>query len=357
MSRVLLMVGTKKGAYLLDSDEARRDWQVRGPFCDGFEVRDVSYNPADRAVYAAATSPWFGPAVFRSPDLGETWTHSSAGLTYGDDGPKLTRVWSVTPGHGRLYAGVEPAGLFRSDDQGATWRHVEGLRGHPSTPDWMPGNGGLILHTIVPQPADPQRLWVGASSVGVFETSDGGETWTARNRGVRQDYNPGPPAEVGSCVHKFALAARTEQTLFQQNHCGVYRSDDGGRQWTEITNELPSEFGFPMVIHPHDPKTIYVIPHSGPGEGRQMIGGHAAVWRSRDRGDSWQRLSDGLPRDYAFVTVLRENMAIDSLAQPGVYFGTSTGQVFGSADEGEHWSLLADYLPPIWSVEAAVVER
>ena len=198
MPRVLLMVGTKKGVFLLDADETRRDWRLRGPFAEGFEVRDAVYDPSDGAVYAAATSAWFGPAVFRSPDLGATWTHSSEGLTYGDEGPKLTRLWSVMPAHGSVYAGVEPAGLFRSDDAGATWRHVEGLREHPSTPEWMPGNGGLILHTIVPHPTDPRRMWVGASSVGVFETTDGGATWTPRNRGVRQDYNPGPPQEVGS---------------------------------------------------------------------------------------------------------------------------------------------------------------
>ena len=356
MTRVMLMVGTKKGAFLLDSDESRRDWRIRGPFCEGFEIRDVSYDPADGAIYAAATSAWFGPAVFRSPDLGETWTHSSEGLTYGDDGPKLTRVWSVTPGHGRLYAGVEPAGLFQSDDAGVTWRHVEGLRKHPTTPDWIPGNGGLILHTIVPHATDPNHLWVGASSVGVFETTDGGETWEARNRGVRGVDNPGgEPQEVGSCVHKFALAAGTDQTLFQQNHMGVYRSDDGGSNWTKISAGLSSDFGFVIGVHPRDPETAWVLPLTHPEEGRLTPDAKAAVWRTRDGGGSWQRLSNGLPQKDAWLSVLREAMGVDTLEKPGVYFGAQTGQLFASADEGDTWREVASYLPPIASVDAAVL--
>ncbi len=355
MPRVLLMVGTKKGVFLLDADEARRDWRVRGPFCEGFEVRDAVYDPSDGSLYAAAASPWFGPAVFRSPDLGESWTHSSDGLTYGDDGPKLTRLWSVMPAHGSVYAGAEPAGLFRSDDAGATWRHVEGLRRHPSTPDWMPGNGGLILHTIVPHPDDPNRMWVGASAVGVFETVDGGASWTPRNRGVRQDYNPGPPQEVGSCVHKFALAAGTDQTLFQQNHCGVYRSDDGGAGWQEITGSLPSEFGFVMSVHPRDAQTAWVLPLTTPDKGRYVLDAKPAVWRTRDGGASWQRLSSGLPQEHAWLSVLRQAMGVDSLDRPGVYFGAQSGQLFASADEGDTWREIAASLPAIASVDVAVL--
>jgi photosystem II stability/assembly factor-like uncharacterized protein len=355
MTRVLVMVGTKKGAFLLESDEARRDWRIRGPFCEGFEVRDVSYDPSDGSIYAAASSPWFGAAVFRSPDLGETWTHSSEGLTYGDDGPKLTRLWNVTPGQGAVFAGVEPAGLFRSDDRGATWRHVEGLRQHPSTPEWMPGNGGLILHTIVPHPSDPTRMWVGASAVGVFETTDGGKTWAARNRGVRQGYNPGPPPEVGSCVHKFALAAGTDQTLYQQNHCGVYRSDDGGANWTEITGALPSEFGFVMGAHPRDPQTAWVLPLTTPENGRFAPDAKPAVWRTRDGGGSWQRLDRGLPAEHAWMSVLREAMGVDTLDAAGVYFGSQSGQVFASADEGDTWAEIAANLPTVASVDVAVL--
>jgi photosystem II stability/assembly factor-like uncharacterized protein len=354
--RVQLLVGTRKGAFILESDEARRDWHVRGPYCETWPVHDFIRSAHDGALYAAGGNAWYGPAVWRSPDDGASWTVSSAGLSYGDEEPKITTIWNVTVAGGTLYAGVEPAGLFRSDDHGATWTHVAGLRDHPTRPEWQPGAGGLCLHSIAAHPADPDRLWVGISAVGTFETTDGGKTWELRNRGVRADFIPGPTPEFGQCVHKLRIVAARPNVLYQQNHCGVYRTDDGGRQWTEITGSLPSEFGFPLVIHPHDPATIYVIPHTLPESGRHMIDGHAAVWRSRDRGASWQRLDDGLPHDHAYLGVLREAMSVDSLERPGVYFATSTGQVFGSADEGDHWQLLADFLPPIWSVEAAVID-
>ena len=353
--RVEILVGTRKGAFILESDATRRDWRLRGPFCQNWPTHDF-VRATDGTLFAAGGNTWYGPSVWRSADNGETWTQSSAGLTYGDDEDKVTTIWKLTPTDGALYAGVEPAGLFRSSDGGQTWSHVAGLREHPSRPEWQPGNGGLCLHSIVTHPTDPNRLWVGISAVGTFETTDGGKTWATRNKGVRADFVPGPPPEFGQCVHKLRLHPDKPEWLYQQNHCGVYRSDDGGREWTDLSAGLPSEFGFPLVIHPHDPKTIYVIPHSGPEAGRQMIDGKAAVWRSRDRGDTWQRLDAGLPQSGAYLTVLREAMAVDSLNQPGVYFGTSTGQVFGSADEGEHWRLLADFLPDIWSVETAVVD-
>jgi BNR/Asp-box repeat len=351
-----LLVGTPKGAFILDSDEARREWRVRGPYCEAWPVHDLVRNPADGGLYAGGGSAWYGPSVWRSDDDGATWTQSSEGLTYGEGGEKIVTVWNVTPAHGVLYAGVEPAGLFRSDDGGRTWSHVAGLREHPSQPEWQPGAGGLCLHSIAPHPTDPDRLWIGISAVGAFETTDGGKKWDLRNKGIRADFLPEPLPEFGFCVHKLRVVASQPETLYQQNHCGVYRSDDGGRNWTEITGELPSDFGFPMVIHPHDPKTIYVIPLNGADKGRHMIDGHAAVWRSRDRGDSWQQLTSGLPQEHAYLGVLREAMSIDSFDRPGVYFGTSTGQVFGSADEGDHWQLLADFLPAVWSVEAAVIE-
>ena len=353
---VELLVGTKKGAFVFESDEARRRWQMRGPYCEAWPVHHVARG-SDGAIYAGGGSAWYGASVWRSADDGASWTQSSEGLTYGEDRPRITTVWNVTPANGTLFAGVEPAGLFRSEDGGQTWSHVAGLRQHPTRPEWQPGNGGLCLHSIVPHPTDKDRLWVGISAVGAFETADGGRTWDLRNKGVRADFYPGDPPEFGQCVHKMKLHADHPERLYQQNHCGVYRSDDGGRQWTEITPGLPSQFGFPLAIHPHDPSTIYVIPLNGDDRGRHMIDGRAAVWRSRDLGNTWQRLSRGLPQSGAYIAVLREAMTTDLLDSPGVYFGTSTGQVFGSTDGGDNWSLVADYLPPIWSVEAAVRER
>ncbi len=355
-TRVLLLVGTRKGAFIAESDAARRTWTLRGPLCEGWPVHDLSVDPASGAIYAATGDPWYGPAVWRSDDLGATWMHSSAGLTYGDQGPAIPSAWNVTAAHGAVFAGVEPAGLFRSDDRGATWAHVAGLTSHQTRPEWQPGNGGLILHTIVPHPSDPQRMWVGISAVGTFETRDGGATWETRNRGVRADFVPGPAPEFGQCVHKLVAAAGEPETLYQQNHCGVYRSADGGASWTEITGSLPSDFGFPMVSHPRDPATAWVIPLTPPERGRYMVDAAAAVWRTRDRGASWERLAGGLPQEHAYLGVLREAMAVDRLDPVGVSFGTSNGELWTSADEGATWSLVAGHLPGIWSVEALVVD-
>lgn len=354
--RVILLVGTKKGAFVLDGGAERRGWSVGGPLCEGWPILDVSYDARGGMLYAGGGSPWYGPAVWRSADLGATWSHSSAGLSYGDGEPAVTRVWNVTPSHGALYAGVEPAGLFRSDDGGQTWSHVHGLRDHPSRPQWQPGNGGLICHTIVPDPTDPEHLWVGISAVGVFETRDGGGTWVTRNRGVRADFVPGPAPEFGQCVHKVAMAAGRPATLYQQNHCGVYRTDDGGATWTEITGELPSEFGFPIAAHPRDPSTAWVVPLNGADKGRFMPGAVGAVWRTRDGGASWSRMTAGLPAQDAYLTVLREAMAVDACDPAGVYFGTETGELYGSTDEGETWTVIAEHLPPIASVDVATVD-
>jgi photosystem II stability/assembly factor-like uncharacterized protein len=354
--RNVLLVGTRKGLFVLDGGADRRHWQVRGPLCEGWPIHDTAFDPASGAIFAAGGSSWYGPAVWRSDDLGETWTHSSEGLTYGDDGPKIPTVWNVTPGHGGLYAGVEPAGLFRSTDGGATWRHVEGLTNHPTRPEWQPGAGGLCLHSIVPHPTDQSRVWVGISAVGAFETRDGGATWETRNKGVRADFNPDKYPEFGQCVHKLVMAADGGELLYQQNHCGVYRSADGGRQWDEITSGLPSQFGFPMVAHPRDPETVWTIPLNGDDRGRYMPDGSAGVWRTHDGGSSWIRSADGLPQHDAYLAVLREAMAVDRQDPVGVFFGTSTGQLYGSIDEGRTWNLAADNLPAIWSVEAAVVE-
>jgi photosystem II stability/assembly factor-like uncharacterized protein len=233
---------------------------------------------------------------------------------------------------------------------------VTGLTNHPTREEWQPGNGGLCLHTIVPHPADRDRMWVGISAVGVFETRDGGETWETRNRGVRADFHPDRYPEFGQCVHKMVMAAGEPDVLYQQNHCGVYRTDDGGLAWEEITSGLPSQFGFPMATHPRDPATAWVIPLNGDDRGRYMPDGRTAVWRTRDRGASWQRFDEGLPTQDAYLGVLREAMAVDRLDPAGLYFGTSAGQLYASADEGESWQLATGHLPPIWSVEAVVLD-
>jgi photosystem II stability/assembly factor-like uncharacterized protein len=358
VARVIAMVGTKKGAFVLESDEQRENWNVRGPFCESWPIMHVNYDPSSRSIYAAGGNPWYGCAVWRSRDFGESWTHSSEGITYGDDGPKMINLWNVTPAHGAVYVGAEPAGLFRSDDGGESFNHVAGLTNHPTRKDWQAGGGGLCLHTIVPHPTDPQQMYVAASSVGTFHTQDGGETWTALNRGLRADYIPPEmeKPEVGYCVHKMVMAPGNPNLLYQQNHQGVYRSADGGHNWDWITDGLPSTFGFPMAVHPRDPQTIYTIPLNGDSKGRFMPEGAAAVWRSRNGGDNWEKLTSGLPSEAAFVGVLREAMATDALPSAGIYFGTSTGQLFVSADEGDTWKLAAEFLPSISSVEVAVVE-
>ncbi len=357
-TQVLLLVGTKKGAFILEGDAGRETWSMRGPLCEGWPIHDLIVEPDSGAILAAGGSPWYGPAVWRSDDLGDTWTHSSSGLTYGDGGPAIPTVWSlaVTP-DGALLAGVEPAGLFRSEDRGATWAHVESLTDHPTRPTWQPGAGGLILHSIVPHPTDAGRTWVGISAVGAFETRDGGASWEPRNKGVRAGFLPDPHPITGQCVHHLVSAAGEPETLYQQNHCGVYRSDDGGGSWTEITPGLPSEFGFPMVTHPRDPDTAWVIPLNGADQGRYMPGGQAAVWRTHDRGASWIRGDKGLPQRDAYLSVLREAMARDTLDPVGVTFGTSTGQLWHSATGGDSWRMITDTLPEIWAVESVVLDR
>jgi photosystem II stability/assembly factor-like uncharacterized protein len=356
VTRTLLLVGTSKGAFILDGDSNRSSWSLRGPLCEGWPIHDLQWDPATGSIYAGGGSIWYGPAVFRSDDLGKTWSHSSEGITYGDDGPKIPTVWNVTPAHGSIYAGVEPAGLFRSDDGGANWSHVGGLREHPSQPGWQPGAGGLICHTIVPHPSDAEKMWVAISAVGTFATEDRGATWEARNRGVVNCNSPDPHPETGQCVHKLVMAAGQPDRFYQQNHCGVYRSTDGGRQWQDISAGLVSEFGFVFGAHPRDPATGWVIPLSHPEEGRYAPGGSLGVWRTTDSGDRWQRHGEGLPQENAFVGVYREAMAVDRLDPVGVFFGTSTGQLYGSVDEGETWSVVTENLPPIWGVEAVALD-
>jgi len=356
--KVLVLVGTRKGAFIIEGDARRSSWELRGPFCEAWPINHVVADPATGAIYAGGGNEWFGPAVWKSTDRGASWTHSSEGLAYTEGEQPIKSVWSLSPTNGTLYAGVEPAGLFRSADGGQSWRHIAGLRNHPSREKWQPGGGGLILHSLVPHPKDDKQLWVAISAAGVFHTADGGETWEPRNRGTRADFLPEGQQypEFGQCVHSLVMAPGKPDRLYQQNHCGMYRSEDGGRQWDSIEAGLPSTFGFPSAVHPRDPESLYLLPLNGAIEGRYVPEGKTAVWRTRDGGRSWQALRDGLPQKNAFFGVLRQAMATDRLAPAGVYFGTSSGMLFGSRDEGDSWSCIAQYLPTISSVETLVVD-
>ena len=357
-TRVLVLLGTKKGVFILESDAARRTWSQRGPFCETWPMNHVIADPATGTIYGGGGNEWFGPAVWKSIDLGANWTHSSGGLAYqaGDD--PIKSVWSLAAHAGRLYAGVEPAGLFRSDDGGQSWEHVAGLRSHPSRPNWQPGGGGLILHSVLPHPEDEHQVWVAISAAGVFHTADGGQSWTPRNSGTRCDFLPDGQKypDVGQCVHALAMAPGQPDRLYQQNHCGMYRSEDGGRHWESIEAGLPSSFGFPAAAHPRDPATLYLLPLNGDTAGRYVPDGQAAVWRTRDGGAHWQALREGLPQENAFFGVLRQAMATDSLDPAGVYVGANTGTLFASADEGDSWTCIAQHLPSILSVETLVID-
>jgi photosystem II stability/assembly factor-like uncharacterized protein len=357
MPDTVVLVGTRKGCFILESDRDRRDWRVRGPFCEGWPVYHAIYDREAGTIYAAAASEWHGSGVWRSRDLGETWELSSEGLSYGDDGPKLSKVSGLTAAHGRLLAGVETPGVFESRDGGINWSLLTTLEGQPGREGWNdPANqppGHLGVPAILPDPNDASRFWAIVQGVGIFETTDDGASFTPRNRGLRADW-PLEDPEVGYCVHKLVMSPTDNSRMYQQNHVGMHRSDDGGLQWTEISEGLPSEFGFAAAVHPHDRDTFYVVPLD-PGHGRVMPDGQAAVWRTRDAGSSWHKLVRGLPERDAHLGVLREGMAIDSYDTPGLYFGTSTGQVFASNDEGESWNEIATYLPAISSVEVAVL--
>ena len=357
MPKTMLTVGTRKGVFLLESDD-RRKWTLRGPFCEGWPVYHAIYDPATGSIYAAAASEWHGSAVWRSPDLGETWEMSSEGLSYGDeDGRKVSKVSTLARAGDRLLVGVEAPGIFESRDNGETWSLLSTLSGQPGSEGWDdPANqppGHLGISGFVSEAGDSDRFFAIVQGVGAFETEDGGTSWTPRNRGLRRDW-PAVHEEVGFCVHKLVRSA-DPQRMYQQNHVGMHRSDDAGQSWSEITEGLPSDFGFAAAAHPHDRDTFYVIPVE-PMHGRVMHDGKAAVWRTRDGGSSWTDLRNGLPQENAHLGVLRQAMVIDTQDAPGVYFGTSTGQVFASADEGETWSEIASYLPSISSVDVAVLD-
>ncbi|HEU5277633.1 MAG TPA: hypothetical protein VFU26_01890 [Gaiellaceae bacterium] len=359
MPGTLLLVGTRKGCFVLESDGDRRDWALRGPFCEGWPVYHAVHDPSTGTIYAAAASEWHGSAVWRSPDLGESWTLSSEGLAYDEqDGRKLSKVSTLAVDDGRVLVGVEAPGIFESRDEGATWSLLSTLAGQPGSEGWDdPANqppGHLGISALMFDGDESSRFWAIVQGVGLFETRDDGSSWAPRNKGLRADW-PRSHEEVGFCVHKLVRSPVDGDRMFQQNHVGMHRSDDAGHTWVEITEGLPTEFGFAAATHPHDRDTFYVVPLD-PGHGRTMPEGQAAVWRTRDAGESWQRLGHGLPQQDAYVGVLREAMAMDSYDAPGLYFGTSTGQLFASTDEGESWTEIASYLPGISSVEVAVVD-
>ena len=359
---VRILIGSKKGAFILESDGVRRDWRVRGPYCEHWPMTHVAAEAATGTIYGTGGNAWFGPAVWKSMDGGATWTHSSRGLAYPEGETPVQCAWVTHAAHGRLYIGVEPAGLFVSDDGGESFREVEGLRRHPSRPEWQAGGIGLVLHTIVSDPADPRRLWVGISSVGVFYTDDGGETWSPRNSGVRCDYLPEGQRypEYGQCVHNMTLAPGHSNRLYQQNHCGIYRIDRPSNTWRRIgraMSQAVGDIGFPMVVHPRDADKAWVIPMDGTQVWpRTSPDGKPAVYGTRDGGESWQRLDNGMPPDNAWWTVKRQAMCADSHNPAGLYFGTTSGALWASMDEGGSWFALAEDLPHIYAVESAVVE-
>ena len=394
MTTIRVLVGTRKGAFILTSDEERSHWQVDGPHFRGWEVYHMNASPADPdRLYASQTSSWFGQVIQRSDDGGKTWhTPGSSpdelegehGMPKGESnkfvydtseetGAPLTthmwydgtqhpwefaRVWHLEPDlddPDTCYAGVEDAALFKTTDGGATWHELAGVRGHNTGEGWQPGAGGMCLHTILLDPKNRDRMFVAVSAVGTFRSDDKGKTWKAINKGLVSDFMPDPTAEVGHCIHRVAIHPSNPNTLFIQKHWDVMRSDDGGDTWREVSGNLPSDFGFPIAVHPHEPETIYVVPIESdslhwPPEGKLR------VYRSRTGGEDWEALTRGLPQENCYVNILRDAMATDQLDCAGIYFGTTGGQVYASRDHGDHWGPIVRDLPPVLSVEVQTIQ-
>ena len=367
MGSVRVLVGTKKGAFILTSDGKRSKWDVSGPHFTGWEIYHVKGSPKDpNRLYASQTSGWFGQVIQRSNDGGKTWEPVGNKFEYegevgthqhfdGTQRPwKFTRVWHLEPSLSdpdTVYAGVEDAALFRSTDGGQNWQELAGLRHHESGPMWQPGAGGMCLHTIIQDPSNAARMFIAISAAGAFRTDDSGKTWKPINHGLKSQYElPDPKAEVGHCVHRIAMHPSRPKVLFMQKHWDVMRSDDAGDMWHEVSGNLPSDFGFPIDVHAHEPETIYVVPIKNDSE-HIPPDGKLRVYRSRKGGNEWEALTKGLPQSDCYVNVLRDAMAVDSLDKCGVYFGTSGGQVYVSADAGESWNPIVRDLPGVRSVE------
>lgn len=359
-SRVVL-VGTTKGLFTLRHDG--KGAEVEGPVFPGEEVYSTLVDTRTGAprIFVGSMSMHWGPVLRRSDDLGATWSeHDQASVAFPDDtGAALARIWQLAPGPADqpdvLYAGVEPAALFRSDDGGRTFSLVRGLWDHPHRTEWQPGGGGMCLHTILVHPADPDRLLIAVSAAGVYLSEDGGTTWQASNRGITVPFVPGnPELEFGQCVHKVARDPANPERLYLQHHGGIYRSDDGGASWEPMTGIAGMDFGFPVVAHPSRADTAYLLPLESDGF-RCTPNGRCTVWRTTDAGSSWEPLRAGLPQEHAYLTVLRDAFTTDGADPAGFYLGTRTGEVYGSTDDGESWQLLAGHLPPVLSVRAAAI--
>ncbi len=387
MSSVRVLVGTKKGAFILSADGKRNSWDVSGPHFGGWEIYHMKGSPADPdRIYTSQSSSWFGQVLQVSNDGGKTWEAPGGDVKIGPEsmnagksnrfvydtsdatGRPLTthqwydgtqhpwefkRVWHLEPSLAdpdTVYAGVEDAALFRSTDGAKTWHEVAGLRGHGTGPKWQPGAGGLCLHTIVLDPSNPKRMYIAISAAGAFRTDDGGETWTPINRGLRSQYIPDPEAAVGHCVHRIAMHPSRPDTLFMQKHWDVMRTDNAGDRWEEVSGNLPTDFGFVVDVHAHEPETVYVLPIKSDSE-HYPPDGKLRVYRSRTGGNDWEPLTKGLPQRDCYVNVLRDAMAVDTMDPCGVYFGTTGGQVYASADGGDNWAPIVRDLPAVLSVE------
>jgi hypothetical protein len=354
---VAVLVGTRKGLFVLLGDETRGEWSVEGPHLKGWEVLHAVRDPRDGTLYAATNNFVYGATTHRSSDGGQTWERSEGIGLPEESGLTLEKTWHVEPGRdeepGRLWLGAAPGALFRTDDGGTTWEPVRSLLEHPTRERWQPGAGGMCTHSIQLDPSDPQRMYVGISAAGVFRSEDGGESWTPANKGTAADFMPENPfPELGQCVHKMLVHPARPERLWQQNHCGVYRSDDRGESWERLEgNGLPSGFGFPLALDPRDPDAAYVVPEVG-AENRVTPNDRLGVYRTRDGGGSWELLSNGLPEP-AWESVKREGLSFDRLDPVGIYLGTQSGSVFVSPDAGDSWVEAAGHLPEILSVEAA----